>query len=148
MSTIVYDQPERVLAWVGERVDEPDFGPGSQAVGLEKDGELISGVVYNMYTKASICMHVAAVPGRRWMTREYLWRAFAYPFLQLRCNRVTGLVRVDNFDAQRFNEHLGFKREGLLRKACTDGTDMILYGMLREECRWLGVRKNGPLAHH
>ena len=147
MSIVIYDQQPRILAWVGERIDEDDFGPGAMAIGLEHNGELISGVVYNMYTKASICMHVAAIPGKRWMTREYLWRAFAYPFIQLGCNRVTGLVRADNITAQRFDEHIGFKREGLLRKACTDGTDMILYGMLREECRWLGVKKHGPLAY-
>lgn len=140
MKSVVYGQDERVLEWVGSRINEGHFGPGAFGVGLEEDGELIAGVVYNMYTEASICMHVAAVPGKRWMTREFLWRCFAYPFLQLNCNRVTGLVRVDNLVAQKFDEHLGFVREGLIRKGCTDGTDMILYGMLKEECRWLGVK--------
>ena len=86
-------------------------------------------------------MHVAAVPGKRWMTKDFLWRVFAYPFLQLNCNRVTGLVREDNIVAQKFDEHIGFKREGLIRKGATDGADIILYGMLKEECRWLGVKK-------
>lgn len=138
---MIYGQDERVLKWVGDRTDEDDFGPGSIAIGLEEDNELIAGVAFNMYTKASICMHVAAMPGKRWMTRDFLWRSFAYPFIQLGCNRVTGLVREDNFVAQKFDEHLGFKREGLLRRACTDGQNMILYGMLREECRWLEIKR-------
>jgi len=138
---VIYGQDERVLKWVGDRTDEDDFGPGSIAIGLEEDNELIAGVAFNMYTKASICMHVAAMPGKRWMTRDFLWRSFAYPFIQLGCNRVTGLVREDNFVAQKFDEHLGFKREGLLRRACTDGQNMILYGMLREECRWLEIKR-------
>lgn len=138
---MIYGQDERVLKWVGDRTDEDDFGPGSTAIGLEEDNELIAGVAFNMYTKASICMHVAAMPGKRWMTKDFLWRSFAYPFIQLGCNRVTGLVREDNFVAQKFDEHLGFKREGLLRRACTDGQNMILYGMLREECRWLEIKK-------
>jgi RimJ/RimL family protein N-acetyltransferase len=140
MKEVVCGQNERVLKWVGDRIDETDFGPGSKGIGLQENGELIAGVAYNMYTGASICMHVAAVPGKRWMTREYLWACFAYPFLQLKCNRVTGLVRVDNFVAQKFDEHLGFVIEGRLRRAATDGTDMYIYGMLREECRWLGVK--------
>jgi RimJ/RimL family protein N-acetyltransferase len=140
MKTIVYGQDDRVSAWVGERVGEESFGPGA-AIGLEEDGNLIAGVVYNMYTEASICMHVAAKPGKRWMTRDFLFRVFAYPFLQLKCNRVTGLVRVDNIEARRFDEHLGFVQEGVIRKGATDGTDMILYGMLKEECRWLGVKQ-------
>lgn len=137
MKSVIYGQDEQVAAWVAERVGTDEFGPGTVALGLEEDGKLIAGVVFNMYTKASICMHVAAEPGKRWMTKDFLWRSFAYPFIQLNCNRITGLVRVDNFDARRFDEHLGFKREGLVRRGCVDGTDMILYGMLREECRFL-----------
>jgi len=140
MKTIIYGQNERVVDWVAQRVDEHAFEQ-AVGIGLEEDGELIAGVVYNLYTGPSICMHVAAVPGRRWMTRDYLYRCFAYPFIQLQCNRITGLVRVDNLEAQKFDEHLGFKREGLLRRACEDGTDMILYGMLKEECRFLGIKR-------
>lgn len=141
MKSVVYGQNSRVIEWVKQRVDEDEFMPGSVAIGLEEDGELIAGVVFNLYNKAGICMHVAAVPGKRWMTKDFLWRVFAYPFLQLNCNRVTGLVREDNIVAQKFDEHIGFKREGLIRKGATDGADIILYGMLKEECRWLGVKK-------
>jgi RimJ/RimL family protein N-acetyltransferase len=140
MKSVVYGQDARVIEWVGQRVDEDEFPSGSIGIGLEEDGELIAGVVFNMYTKAGICMHVAAAPGKRWMTKDYLWRVFAYPFLQLNCNRVTGLVREDNIVAQKFDEHIGFKREGLIRKGATDGSNIILYGMLKEECRWLGVK--------
>jgi RimJ/RimL family protein N-acetyltransferase len=140
MKTVIYGQDKRVIDWVSERVNEFDFGNAS-GIGLEEDGELIAGVVFNLYTGPSISMHVAAVPGKRWMTKEYLWRCFAYPFLQLKCRRITGLVRADNYDAQRFDEHLGFKREGVMREACDDGTDMIVYGMLRDECRFLGIKK-------
>ena len=141
MKSVIYGQDKKVIDWVGKQVGENDFGSGAIGIGLEEDGELIAGVVFNLYTGAGISMHVAAVPGKRWMTREYLWRCFAYPFLQLKCNRITGLVRVDNIEAQKFDEHLGFKREGVLRRACTDGTDMIVYGMLREECRFLEIKR-------
>jgi RimJ/RimL family protein N-acetyltransferase len=140
MKSVVYGQDARVLKWVGERIGELEFSPGAIGIGLEEDGELIAGVVFSMYTKASISMHVAAIPGKRWMTKEYLWRVFAYPFIQLNCNRVTGFVREDNLVAQKFDEHIGFKREGLIRKGAVDGTNFILYGMLKEECRWLGVK--------
>jgi RimJ/RimL family protein N-acetyltransferase len=50
-------------------------------------------------------------------------------------------VREDNLDAQRFDEHLGFKREGLVRRGADDGTNLILYGMLKEECRWLEMKR-------
>ena len=140
MKSIIADQHERVAKWVGERVDEDMWGD-CKTIGLLEGDELIAGVVYNLYNGPSICMHVAAVPGKRWMTREYLQVCFAYPFLQLGCRRVTALTRVDNKEAIRFIEHLGFRREGIIREACTDGTDMYLLGMLRKECRFLGVKR-------
>ena len=136
MKTVIYGQDEAVRAWVGARIDEPDFHEGA-GIGLAQDGELIAGVVFNHYTGTNIQMHVAAVPTKRWMTKDFLFRCFAYPFIQLECSRVTGLVRVDNLPAQKFDEHLGFVREGVLRRACTDGCDMIIYGMLATECRFL-----------
>lgn len=141
MKTVIYGEDERVCSWVAERVSENEFIL-ARGIGLAEDGELIAGVVYENYTGKNITMHVAAVPGKRWLNREYLYRCFAYPFIQLGCNRVTGLVKSDNFEAQKFDEHLGFKKEGLLRRACDDDTDLILYGMLKEECRWIG-NKNG-----
>lgn len=140
MKKTVYGQDFVVSQWVGFRVNEPDFGP-CIAIGLEEDSNLIAGVVYNLYNGPSICMHVAAEPSKRWLNKDFLFRAFAYPFIQLDCNRVTGLVKVNNLEARRFNEHLGFKQEGVIRKGAEDGTDMILYGMLKEECRWLGVKR-------
>lgn len=141
MKTVVYGQDSRVCKWVADRIGDGELGFDCHGIGLEQDGELIAGVGYNIYTVAAICMHVAAVPGKRWMTRDFLWRAFAYPFLQLKCNRVTALVRVDNEESKRFVLHLGFKYEGLLRQAANDGQDMIVFGMLRDECRWLGVKR-------
>lgn len=141
MKSMVYGQDARVRSWVAERVDEDRFQDTDVAIGVEENGELIAGVVYNMYTGPSISMHVAAVPGKRWLTRDTLFRFFAYPFVQLECRRVTGLVREDNLVAQQFDEHVGFVREGLIRGACDDGQNMILYGMLREECRWLEIKR-------
>ena len=140
MKKAIYGQDFHIARWVGLRVDEDDFG-ACTTIGLEEDGNLIAGVVYNLYNGPSICMHVAAEPGKRWMTRDYLFRCFAYPFIQLDCNRVTGIVKADNLEARRFDEHLGFKQEGVIRKGAADGSDMILYGMLKEECRWLGVKR-------
>ena len=136
MIQTVYGRDKEVIQYVGERIGEKDFGPAI-GIGQYKDGKIVAGVVYNLYNGPSICMHVAAEPGKRWMTKDFLFRTFAYPFIQLGCNRVTGLVRVDNIEARRFDENLGFIQEGIIRKGADDGTDMILYGMLKEECRWL-----------
>lgn len=146
MKRIVWDQPERVMRFVAARTGEDAYRDYT-AVGLEHDGELVAGVVFTLYTgvNGAVMMHVASDGSRHWMTRSYLSACFRYPFVQLQCRRVTGLVRADNLAAQHFDEHLGFKHEGLLREGCNDGTDLILYGMLRSECRFLEGKHHAAL---
>lgn len=138
MKILVYGQDKRVRDWVAERIGE-NLDDAEVAIGVEEDGELIAGVAYNMYTGAAICMNVAATPGKRWTTKEFMYAFFAYPFVQLKCRRVTGLVRESNSAARKFDEHVGFIQEGVIRQAFEDGEDAILYGMLKSECRYLGV---------
>ena len=134
MRRVILNERDRCAEWARQRIAHvPSWGEWCEAIGLEDDG-LLAVVVYNLYSGSDIAMHIAAVPGRRWMTREFLRVAFRYPFVQLGCRRVSGYVPASNTDAQRFDEHLGFVREGLMRHALPDD-DIIVYGMLREEAR-------------
>lgn len=110
---------------------------GMQAIGLERNGELVAGVVYEGYNKHNIWMHVGAAPGKRWMTREYLKACFAYPFLQCGVSRISGYVNASNLEARKFDEHLGFKQEAILSGAAPDGGDVIIYVMRREDCKYV-----------
>lgn len=136
MKSLIYGQDRRVCEWVAERIGEP-LEDANVGIGIEEDGELIAGVAYNMYTGAAICMNVAAVPGKRWTKKEFMYAFFAYPFIQLGCRRVTGLVRASNTVSRKFDEHVGFVQEGVIREAFADGEDAILYGMLKHECKWI-----------
>ena len=51
--------------------------------------------------------------------------------------RVTARVPVANMRARRLVEGAGFVLEGLVRSAGPDGGDVLIYGMLKEECRWV-----------
>lgn len=137
MRTIVCDD-ERVCRFVSQQMNI-DGWSAARGVGLEENGELIAGVVYDYWNGASICMHVAGI-GKRWLTREYLWYCFHYPFEELKVRRITGLVPESNMEARRFDEHLGFKLETRLKDAHPDG-DILVYAMFREDCRFLGIRR-------
>lgn len=139
MKRLVYRQDDFVCQWMSARIKGDDsFPPGTPAIGLEEDGRLIAGVCYTGYTGNGILMHVAA-EGKGWLNRAFLKAAFHFPFVSLGCTRVSGLVRTDNKEAQRFDEHLGFKKEGVIRRGDDDGCDLIMYGMLKEECRFLEI---------
>jgi RimJ/RimL family protein N-acetyltransferase len=144
MKRIVWHESERVMRFVAEHVGAETFKDYA-AIGLEKDGELIAGVLFDNKSGANIHMHVASNGTRHWMTPAYMAACFRYAFVQEKCARITGLVRADNTDAQRFDEHLGFRREGQLRAACADGTDLIIYGMLKDECRYISGKYHAAL---
>ncbi len=123
----------RVLAFVQKYVPLA-FVSNMTALGLERDGELIAGVIYEGFNGHNIWMH-CAIPGR--MTRDFLHQCFHYPFIELGCKRVSGYVEASNAKARRFDEHLGFKPEARLRGAASDGGDVILYAMTRKGCRYV-----------
>jgi hypothetical protein len=144
---VLADNDERVARWVADRLPRLELGSTPYtAIGLVgPTGHLVAGVVYDTYIGTSIDMHVAAVPGKRWMTRKFLGEAFRYPFLQLGVRRVTGRVAADNAAAIEFDTRLGFQLEGRVRQLLDDGQDLLIFGMLREECRWL---KTGLKRQH
>lgn len=136
MNNIIIDK-ERVFHFLEDNGVPLCPSAGMQGIGLTKDDELVAGVIFNDYSGSNMFMHVAAIPGRRWMTRGYLYAVFAYPFLQLNLIRVTGWVEANNIDSRRFNEHIGFKQEAVLKQAGRNGVDVIIYSMFKEDCRFI-----------
>lgn len=136
MTTRIISDPARVYDFVS-RLMPLNVVAGMKGLGLERDGELVAGVIYEGYNGFNVWMHVAAVPGRSWLNRGYLRYCFEYPFIELGCRRVSGYVEARNQDARRFDEHLGFRQEAVLSGAASDGGDVILYVMRREDCRFL-----------
>ncbi len=112
------------------------------AIGLEKHGRLVAGVLFDNFNGANVNMHVASDGSKNWMSREYLWYCFHYPFRQLGVKRITGVVAESNKAAQSFDEHIGFELETRLKDAAPDG-DLLIYVMTPDKCRWLERKSHG-----
>ena len=83
MARIIYDA-ERIGPWVCERAGGTWIPGRGTAIGLERDGEIVAGVLYEDFNGANVVMHVASDGTAQWMTPEYL-RTLAtkeYPFLK------------------------------------------------------------------
>lgn len=145
---LVTNEDERVAKWICQRIPMFEYGSTPYTcLGLANPlGGLIAGVIYENYTGIDIRMHVAA-EGRRWLTKHFLGECFRYPFVQLGCSRVTGLVPSRNEAAAQFDKHLGFVYEGRLRRMLPDGDDLLVFGMLKDECRWLTIGKSHGYAN-
>lgn len=125
---------EMVGNWVRERIGLEWGWPGSYTISLWDDCEILAAVVYESFDKVSVQCHIAGAHGSRWMTRRYLNAIFGYPFEHLKVRRITVCVASGNSESRALVEHMGFKQEGVVRHAAPDQSDLILYGMLREEC--------------
>lgn len=110
------------------------------ALGLVRNGRLIAGVLYNHFEEGNVFMHVSALKNSHWAKLDFGYAVFSYPFEQLGKRRVTSISASRDKTAHRLAERLGFTYEGRLRNYYQDD-DAILYGMLREECRYLEKRR-------
>lgn len=133
-------QGDKVLEWLidgtGATVDTT-----AQAIGLIDDsGKLVAASAYSGYNGQSVVVHQRIV-GR--VNRAYWHAVFEYPFIDLDAKCLIGLVHSDNTEALRLNDHLGFKREALLKGVAPDGNDMIIFTMWKDDCRMLKWGRNG-----
>ena len=140
MKKLIINDGERVVPYIDERIGGREHLPlDSFCIGItDEAGTLQGGVVFTSFDGVGITLHSAGET-RMWLNRTFLRTVFSYPFKQLRCRRLTTIVRADNPHASRVAEKAGFKLEGRLREAEQDGCDLLIYGMLKDECRWLEV---------
>lgn len=132
---IVFDV-DRIGPWVSERTGGTYYPGSGQAIGLERDGVLYGGVLYDQSYERSVCMHCAG-DSAYWLNKTFLRMSFDYPFNQLKVGKVIALVDSANTAAIRFDQKLGFIEEGRLKDAGRQG-DLVLLTMTRSQCRWIG----------
>lgn len=139
MRRLVATESDRVGTWVMAQNDAIWLPGQGQCFGVEdSEGRLIAGIAFDNYNVAAIQIHVAALPGTHWLTRELLARVFSYPFEQLQVQKLIGLVGSTNANALRFDLALGFQIEATLKDAYPDG-DLLILTMTRDQCRWLNA---------
>lgn len=127
----------QLVRWADHVIQGGNFRDDAVAIGLV-DGDAVRGVVvYENFSQCSVNMHVASDGSGHWITKGLLFTAFAYPFIQCGLRRVTGLVPASNTRALDFDIKLGFTPEGRMRHFLPNGDDMIILGMLREDCPFI-----------
>jgi RimJ/RimL family protein N-acetyltransferase len=120
---------ERVAQFVSDRLG---FGlcPPYTCMGIERDGEIVGGVLFNCFEGHDLHVSVA---GCGW-TRAFLKAVGEYVFDQLGCERMTAIT-ADEVTAT-FAERLGGQYEGTLRSHFGAGRDGIICGILASEYKF------------
>jgi len=116
-------------------MDGGNFGDCVTAAVVDEKGDILGAVVFSEYRKTDIQISIAA-DSKRWLSKKIVRDIFSYPFFFLGCNRATSYTAENCANVQDILIKFGFRKEGVLRKALNCG-DALIYGMLREECKWI-----------
>jgi RimJ/RimL family protein N-acetyltransferase len=82
----------------------------------------------------------------RWFTRATIKAVasmiFNDPPYGMGLKRLNSFINISNKRSIEITERIGFKREGLMRQAGPDREDVVVLGMVKEECPWLTPQKD------
>jgi len=123
-----------VVDWMEQRLGEP-FRGEALGLGLVRSGMLVAGVAFHDRQYHNVHASIVALPGS--LTKQFMKAIFHYPFNQLKVNRITVCVRRSNEASSKLAQRMGFSLEGIQRKGYPDGEDKFIFGMLKEECKWI-----------
>jgi RimJ/RimL family protein N-acetyltransferase len=120
---------ERVALFVSEQLNT-SFCPPFTTMGLERDGQIIAGCIFNVFEKPDLHISVA---GHGW-TRGFFRAVGYYVFGQLGYSRMTALT--ESTEVVRLAERIGGEIEGCLRSHYGPGRDGFIVGILREDWKF------------
>lgn len=134
----------RIADFVLEQIGHGRKTDNITAIGLENDGHIVAGVLYGGFNGNCVEAGIAGI-GKHWLTPDFLWYMFYYPFAQMGVQRITVCVETNNLQSQRFVEKLGFELEVSMKRAGKFG-DLLVYRMFRENCKHLERRHVRTIA--
>jgi hypothetical protein len=132
---VVFDQSDRVGAWVAERVNQLGSWGAFYAMGIEQDGEIVAGVVINNFNGANATCHIAIAKRTRLLV-DLFRHVCEYAFNQCKLKRLTGMVPTNEPHIVAFDKHLGFEEEFVMKDGAP-GADMMVLVMRPGTCPWL-----------
>lgn len=128
-----------IVDWViGQISDKIGFdNPIGMGV-MSDDGEILAGVVLDNYRieSNSICASIAITDAKAF-SKRIINALFDTAFIKIGVERITCMIEVDNHKSNSLTSRLGFTQEGVMRRASFNKKDLVVYGMLKEDCKWI-----------
>jgi hypothetical protein len=124
----------QVAAWAAGRMGQAVIPPFYAVGVMDNRGEPIGALIWSELTGANIEL---TIYGPRAFPRGVIIASFAYAFNALGVSRITVRCQADKPKLIRLIEKMGWRREGTLRRFYGPELDAVIFGMVREDCRWL-----------
>ncbi len=149
---IIWHVDDLVAAWLCDRLKTNMPEVAYVAFGIAKEGTpegivrdltqlfVVGGVMWYNHCRGEegaehdISVAVALDESVVFKRKSAVRALLEYPFSTLKVPRISITVNETNEPALKQAEKLGFKIEGIKRKAGSRGTDMVHLGLLPEEC--------------
>ncbi len=121
--------------WVMSRTDGAYNSDRSVAIGLERDGELVAGTVYEMWNGRSVVCHIT------WdqVTPAYLAAVYDYPYNVANVDKIIGPISSNHTRALKLVTKMGFSEEARIKDGAPDG-DIVFMTQTPDRCRFLEPR--------
>ena len=110
-------------------------GPQWFCVTARRDDGTLMGVAIGEFKNWFDCYFSCAISDPHCLSRRLLRAIFSAIFS--RAVRITVEITPENVTAERQTRRMGFIYEGFKRRGIEGRSDAMLFGMLREDCRYL-----------
>lgn len=107
---------------------------------VDENGQIDWVVGYTGFIGKTCQMHMVNFK-EGFTPRALIRAAFDYPFNQVGCEIVLGVVNSKNEKAMKYDKHLGFTEALRFPGVHDNGGDIVLFKMEKAQCRWIKERK-------
>lgn len=132
---IVQAAPKEHLDWIIARAGCV-LTPDARAIEVLDGKKRIRGMIaYDNWTPNAVQAHMVVENPIIW--RHLIGPAFSYPFLQAGKRIILGIIPSHNKKSVAMTKRLGFRCIRTIRDGWSDGDDLIVFEMRRDECQWI-----------
>ena len=139
---VIINDKNIVGPWVARKVNVFFHPEHCEAIGLEKNGRIVAGVIYEGWNGVSCVCHIAS-EGR--MTAVFLAAIFDYPFVHGGLKKIMAVIPSGNDKSISLVSKMGFRKECQILDVHPDGS-LLIYTMSKEQCRFIGERYGHKLS--
>lgn len=136
MRGLTVENQDYMRLWATRVLDLP-LPTDATCLGQVIDDELRAVVVYCNFQGKSCQTHICSV-GSNWMSKDFLWAMFDYPFNKLGLKVILGIISGSNDKSLKLSRKLGFEDVAKIPDAHKDG-DLWILTMRKHQCKWLNI---------
>lgn len=145
---LVLGRDADVAYWTASHIPHVHGFGLATAIGVEKDGDLVAGIVYSDYNPIYKTMQVSmAAIDPRWAQKGVIRALLHYPFEQVGIRKLWSIIPQTNERALRFNVGIGFKKEATLANQFGDDHAIVTRMFRGTYERRYKVKSHGNKKH-